>query len=37
MGVVYASLTSHKPCAHYLNILTLVDTSKSDTPPAVMT
>lgn len=37
MGVVYTSLTSHKPCAHYLSIFTLVDTSKSDTPLAVMT
>lgn len=37
MGTVYVSLASHKPCAHYLNIFTLLDTSKPETPPEVMT
>lgn len=37
MGVVCAFATSHKRCADYLNVFTLVDTSKSVTPPEVMT
>lgn len=37
MGIVYVSLAFHEPCAHYLNIFTLVDISKPETPPEVMT